>query len=113
MLGRSACRSAGTEAPTPTGWPINFAHRGGRKIVPENTIEGFQEAIKLGPVVLELDARVAADGEVVVIHDETVDRTTDGTGEVARMTLAELQRLDAGHRFTPAPARRSPGGARA
>jgi glycerophosphoryl diester phosphodiesterase len=101
MLGRSACRSAGTEAPTPTGWPINFAHRGGRKIVPENTIEGFQEAIKLGPVVLELDARSTADGEVVVIHDETVDRTTDHTGEVARMTLTELQSLDAGYRFTP------------
>jgi glycerophosphoryl diester phosphodiesterase len=101
ILGRSASRSAGTEAPTPTGWPVNFAHRGGRKIVPENTIEGFREAIKLGPVVLELDARVSADGEVVVIHDETVDRTTDGTGAVGRMTLAELQRLDAGYRFTP------------
>jgi glycerophosphoryl diester phosphodiesterase len=101
IAGRLGRRSAGTEAPTPTGWPVNFAHRGGRKIVPENTIEGFQEAIKLGPVVLELDARVSADGEVVVIHDETVDRTTDGTGAVGRMTLAELQSLDAGYRFTP------------
>jgi glycerophosphoryl diester phosphodiesterase len=101
LAGRWGRRSAGTEAPTPTGWPINFAHRGGRKIVPENTIEGFQEAIKLGPVVLELDARSTADGEVVVIHDETVDRTTDHTGEVARMTLTELQSLDAGYRFTP------------
>jgi glycerophosphoryl diester phosphodiesterase len=101
ILGRSARQLGGTEAPTPTGWPVNFAHRGGRKIVPENTIEGFREAIKLGPVVLELDARSSADGEVVVIHDETVDRTTDGTGAVARMTLAELQSLDAGYRFTP------------
>jgi glycerophosphoryl diester phosphodiesterase len=101
MLGRSARRSAGTTAPTPTGWPVNFAHRGGRKIVPENTIEGFREASTLGPVVLELDARSSADGEVVVIHDETVDRTTDGTGAVARMTLAQLQSLDAGYQFTP------------
>jgi glycerophosphoryl diester phosphodiesterase len=101
LAGRLGRRSAGTEAPTPTGWPVNFAHRGGRKIVPENTIEGFREATRLGPVVLELDARVSADGEVVVIHDETVDRTTDGTGAVGRMTLAELQRLDAGYRFTP------------
>jgi glycerophosphoryl diester phosphodiesterase len=101
LAGRLGRRSAGKRAPTPTGWPVNFAHRGGRKIVPENTIEGFREAIKLGPVVLELDARVSADGEVVVIHDETVDRTTDGTGAVGRMTLAELQHLDAGYRFTP------------
>lgn len=100
LAARIGRRSAGTEAPTPTGWPINFAHRGGRKIVPENTIEGFQEAIKLGPVVLELDARTSADGHVVVIHDDTVDRTTDGTGAVSRMTLAELQALDAGYQFT-------------
>ena len=85
---------------TPMGWPVNFAHRGGSKIVPENTIEGFREAVGLGPVVLELDVRTSADGEVVVIHDETVDRTTNGTGPVARMTLAELQSLDAGYRFT-------------
>jgi len=97
----SAAELAATRAPTPTGWPVNFAHRGGRKVVPENTIEGFREATQLGPVVLELDAQSSADGEVVVIHDGTVDRTTDGTGEVARMTLAQLQRLDAGYRFTP------------
>ena len=102
LVNRLARRSAGTRAaPTPTGWPVNFAHRGGSKVVPENTIEGFQEAVRLGPVVLELDVRTSADGEVVVIHDETVDRTTNGTGRVARMTLAELQSLDAGYRFTP------------
>ena len=101
LVSRLARRSAGTRAPTPTGWPVNFAHRGGAKIVPENTIEGFQEAVRLGPVVLELDVRTSVDGEVVVIHDETVDRTTNGTGHVARMTLAELQSLDAGYRFTP------------
>jgi glycerophosphoryl diester phosphodiesterase len=99
-VSRAARRSARTAAATPVGWPVNFAHRGGRGFVPENTIEGFREAVRLGPVVLELDVRLSADGEVVVVHDETVDRTTDGTGAVARMTLAELQRLDAGYRFT-------------
>ena len=102
VVNRLARRSAGTRAaPTPMGWPVNFAHRGGSKIVPENTIEGFREAVSLGPVVLEVDVRTSADGSVVVIHDETVDRTTNGTGDVARMTLAELQSLDAGYRFTP------------
>jgi glycerophosphoryl diester phosphodiesterase len=101
LIGRLARGSGAPRPPTPMGWPVNFAHRGGRKIVPENTIEGFREAIKLGPVVLELDVRSSADGEVVVIHDGAVDRTTDGTGDVARMTLAELQSLDAGYRFTP------------
>lgn len=79
----------------------DFAHRGGAGIVPENTIEGFREATSLGPVVLELDVRISADGRVVVIHDKTVDGTTDGAGTVARKTLTELQRLDAGYRFTP------------
>jgi glycerophosphoryl diester phosphodiesterase len=101
LAGRLARRSGGAKPPTPTGWPVNFAHRGGRKFVPENTIEGFREAIELGPVVLELDARTSADGHVVVVHDDTVDRTTDGTGAVSRMTLAELQSLDAGYLFTP------------
>ncbi|WP_448071421.1 glycerophosphodiester phosphodiesterase [Georgenia yuyongxinii] len=87
--------------PTPSGWPVNFAHRGGRRIVPENTLEGFREALAGRAAVIETDAHTSADGVVVVIHDDTVDRTTDGTGPVARKTLAELQRLDAGHRFTP------------
>ncbi|TRW42908.1 glycerophosphodiester phosphodiesterase [Georgenia yuyongxinii] len=101
---RSAAQASGARsarAPTPSGWPVNFAHRGGRKIVPENTVEGFHEALAGREAVLELDAHTTADGVVVVIHDDTVDRTTDGTGPVARKTFAELQRLDAGYRFTP------------
>jgi glycerophosphoryl diester phosphodiesterase len=101
VAGRLARRGGAVRAPTPMGWPVNFAHRGGRKVVPENTIEGFREAVALGPVVLELDVQTSADGHVVVIHDDLVDRTTDGTGPVGRMTLAELQALDAGYRFTP------------
>lgn len=87
--------------PVPTGWPVNIAHRGGAAIVPENTVEGFRVATELGDVVLELDAQTSADGEAVVIHDPTVDRTTDGTGAVAHRSVADLQRLDAGYRFTP------------
>jgi glycerophosphoryl diester phosphodiesterase len=86
---------------TPTGWPVNFAHRGGAKVVPEDTLEGFRAGIAMGGGVVELDVHVSADGVVVLIHDAEVDRTTDGTGPVAEKTLAELQQLDAGYRFSP------------
>jgi glycerophosphoryl diester phosphodiesterase len=88
-------------ARTPQGWAVNFAHRGGAKIVPENTLEGFRKGLLAGAGVLELDVHATADGTLVVIHDETVDRTTDGSGPVREMTLAEVRRLDAGYRFTP------------
>ena len=88
-------------ARTPQGWAVNFAHRGGAKIVPENTLEGFREGLLAGAGVLELDVHATADGTVVVIHDETVDRTTDGSGAVHEMALPEVKRLDAGYRFTP------------
>jgi glycerophosphoryl diester phosphodiesterase len=84
----------------PKGWPINIAHRGGAGIAPENTLEGFREGLRVGAGVLELDVHTTADGHVVVIHDPAVDRTTDGTGEVREMPLAEIKRLDAGYRFT-------------
>jgi glycerophosphoryl diester phosphodiesterase len=87
-------------APQPKDWPVNIAHRGGAKIAPENTIEGFREGLRVGAGVLELDVHTTADGHVVVIHDATVDRTTNGTGAVREMTLAEVKRLDAGYRFT-------------
>lgn len=79
--------------------PIAFAHRGGAALWPENTLAAFRGALALGYRYVETDMHVTADGEVVLIHDATVDRTTDGRGEVAKMTLAELRRLDAGHRF--------------
>lgn len=77
-----------------------IAHRGGRGLWPENTLFAFRNATALGAHVLEMDLRHAADGEIVVLHDETVDRTTDGRGPVAALSVAELQRLDAGHRWT-------------
>ena len=85
----------------PKDWPINIAHRGGAEIVPENTLEGFRKGLQVGAGVLELDVHTTADGHVVVIHDDMVDRTTEGTGPVREMTLAEIKRLDAGYRFTP------------
>jgi len=78
-----------------------IAHRGGRGLWPENTLYAFERAAALGVDVLEMDLRQSADGEIVVLHDATVDRTTDGSGPVAALSLAELARLDAGYRFTP------------
>lgn len=77
-----------------------IAHRGGAGLAPENTLEAFDNAVtRWGADMLEMDVRLTRDGEVVVIHDDTVDRTTDGTGRVADLTLAEIQDLDAGYRF--------------
>ena len=87
-------------APGPKGWPVNFAHRGGAGIAPENTLEAFRKGLRVGAGVLELDVHTTADGRVVVMHDEAVDRTTQGTGAIREMTLAEVERLDAGYRFT-------------
>ncbi len=83
------------------GAPHLVAHRGGSGLAPENTLEAFRSAVDdWGADILEMDVRLTADGHVVVIHDDTVDRTTDGSGPVAGMTLEELQALDAGARFT-------------
>ncbi len=76
--------------------PLVCAHRGLSGIFPENTMGAFEAAIELGADFLELDVRRTADGEIVCLHDSTVDRTTDGSGEVSAMTLAEVRALDAG-----------------
>jgi glycerophosphoryl diester phosphodiesterase len=78
---------------------LNIAHRGASGTFPENTLSAFRAAIDADAAMCELDVQLTRDGAVVVIHDDTVERTTDGKGEVAEMTLAELQRLDAGARF--------------
>jgi glycerophosphoryl diester phosphodiesterase len=82
-------------------WPANFAHRGASARAPENTLEAFRLAVEAGAGGLEIDVHMTRDGEIVVIHDATVDRTTDGSGAVAGMTLDELRNLDAGYRFSP------------
>ncbi|HUY28390.1 MAG TPA: glycerophosphodiester phosphodiesterase family protein [Candidatus Binataceae bacterium] len=75
---------------------LNIGHRGASKAFPENTLAAFRAACEAGADLCELDVQLSRDGAVVVIHDATVDRTTNGRGAVADLTLAELQRLDAG-----------------
>lgn len=83
------------------GQPLIGAHRGGAAYAPENTLAAFAEGIRRGADMLELDIHLSREGEVVVIHDHTVDRTTDGQGYVHDMTVPELKRLDAGAWFDP------------
>jgi glycerophosphoryl diester phosphodiesterase len=82
-------------------WPANFAHRGAAAQAPENTLEAFRLAVDAGAGGLELDVHLTREGKVVVIHDATVDRVTDGSGAVTGMTLEEVRRLDAGDSFSP------------
>lgn len=84
--------------------PKIVGHRGAAGLAPENTVPAFRAAVELGVEALELDARLTRDGRVVVIHDPGVERTTNGSGRVAEMTLAEVQALDARAGF-PRPAR--------
>jgi glycerophosphoryl diester phosphodiesterase len=79
--------------------PLGVAHRGASKEAPENTLAAFRLALHLGAEAVECDARRTRDGHVVVIHDDTVDRTTDGRGPVESHTLSEIRGLDAGRWF--------------
>jgi glycerophosphoryl diester phosphodiesterase len=79
--------------------PLVFAHRGGAGLTPENTMAAFVRGLAEGADGLEFDVRLSADGVPMVIHDPTLERTTDGTGPVAARTARELARLDAGFRF--------------
>lgn len=74
-----------------------YAHRGASAELPENTLPAFARAVELGAYGIELDVHLSADGVPVVIHDETVDRTTNGTGAVADLTVEHVQALDAGN----------------
>jgi glycerophosphoryl diester phosphodiesterase len=79
-----------------SGRPLVGGHRGNPAEHPENTLASFRSAIELGVDMIECDVHLTADGELVVIHDHTLERTTGGTGPVGQRTLAELRRLDAG-----------------
>jgi glycerophosphoryl diester phosphodiesterase len=74
----------------------NIGHRGAAGLEPENTLRSFRRAAAEGADAVELDLRATRDGRLVVMHDATIDRTTSGTGEVARMALEELREADAG-----------------
>jgi glycerophosphoryl diester phosphodiesterase len=80
---------------------MNVAHQGGEAEAPSNTMYAFKRAVGLGADMIELDVHGTSDGKLAIIHDATVDRTTNGTGQVQDMTLAELQELDAAYDFDP------------
>jgi glycerophosphoryl diester phosphodiesterase len=79
--------------------PVVFAHRGDSAHAPENTLPAFEFAYKAGAPAIEFDVKLTSDGHAVVIHDQKVDRTTDGHGDLRSFTLAALQELDAGVSF--------------
>lgn len=80
--------------------PIIIAHRGGAKLAPENTLVSFKNAIAIGVDMIEIDVHFSKDSEIIVIHDESLDRTTNGTGEVKDLTLDEIKKYDAGSWFS-------------
>jgi glycerophosphoryl diester phosphodiesterase len=75
------------------------AHRGASAVAPENTMEAYRLAVEMGTDAIELDVHLTADGKLAVMHDETVDRTTDLSGAIAEMRLKQLRAADAGYRF--------------
>jgi len=81
--------------------PIIFAHRGASGTHPENTMAAFRAAAEKGADGIELDVQMTRDGEIVIIHDETVNRTTDGRGMIEKMKMDEVAKLDAGSWFSP------------
>ena len=78
---------------------LAVAHRGGAALAPENTLAAFDNALKIGVDMVECDVHLSRDGELIVMHDSDVSRTTDGTGQIAQMTLAEIKRLNAAAKF--------------
>lgn len=82
----------------PRPWVI--AHQGGADLWPSNTMLAFENAVELGVDMLEMDMHSTADGALVIMHDTTVDRTTDGSGRINEMSLAEIKELDAGYNWT-------------
>jgi len=82
--------------------PLNIAHQGGEDEFPSNTMYAFRKALRVGADMLELDIGVTKDGEVIVMHDTTVDGKTNGHGTVASKTLRQIRRLDAAYWFAPA-----------
>jgi glycerophosphoryl diester phosphodiesterase len=79
--------------------PVIFAHRGASAWAPENTLAAFRLAVEHGAPAIELDVKLTADRQVVVLHDQTVDRTTNGHGDLRKFTLADLRKLDASGSF--------------
>jgi len=79
--------------------PLIIAHRGYKKVVPENTMAAFESAVHAGADMIETDIHVCKSGEIVIMHDDNVGTTSDGHGKISEMTLAELKQLDVGGWF--------------
>lgn len=94
--------------PRAPGEPLISAHRGGAAYAPENTLPAFRNAVRLGVEQLEMDTQLSADNELVVIHDDTLDRTTDCSGTIGSMTVGQIQACDAAHWFSPGQGVTSP-----
>src|SRR5689334_19675387 len=80
--------------------PLVIAHQGGDGIHPGDTMSAFENAVNIGSDVLEMDAHITKDGKIVLMHDESVDRTTNGAGLVEELTLDQLQQLDAAYKWS-------------
>jgi glycerophosphoryl diester phosphodiesterase len=80
-------------------YPVVFGHRGDKAFAPENTLSSFKQAADKGADGIEFDVKLSSDGEVIVLHDKTVDRTTNGHGFASRLSLSALRSLDAGVQF--------------
>lgn len=100
-VGVTGARAASVDHPWLEQRVVNIAHSGGENEAPMSTLYAYRRAVGVGADLIELDVHSTADSELVVIHDSTVDRTTDGTGRVEDLTLAEVQELDAAHWFVP------------
>lgn len=103
-----ACGTTPANAPSVTPSPaapakspdvLVVAHRGGAALAPENTLAAFDNALKIGVDMVECDVHLSRDGEVVVMHDPDVSRTTNGTGQISSLTLAELKKLNAAAKY--------------
>jgi glycerophosphoryl diester phosphodiesterase len=100
LLGAATASAQGGNRWIQERTPLNIAHQGGEDEAPSNTMYAFRKALQSGADMLELDVGVTRDGKVVVLHDTTVNRTTNGGGTVASKTLRQLRRLDAAFWFT-------------
>ncbi|MCA1011981.1 glycerophosphodiester phosphodiesterase [Halobacillus halophilus] len=96
----SGVQVAAEESGSKSNKVLNIAHRGASGYAPENTMAAFEQAFEMKADMFELDVQMSKDGELVVIHDTKVDRTTDGAGKVKDLTYDELQELDAGSWFS-------------
>ena len=99
--GNAATAAAGARPAAAPPLPPVIGHRGAALSAPENTLGAMRKAKALGARWVEFDVRLSGDGECIILHDDTIDRTTDGTGEAARLSLEALRRYDAGAWFSP------------